>query len=249
MEYRPMIESRGFLLFFSLMAFSCSSSSTAPAETDAAADSVADETAMDSFPESGGCSSARETALKPIDAVSKGTVTSLASGTYVIDASAGGFDVAATNPWIYVSLETGMRVEVTDKQAFASSDWDLGLKRAVIRTNDGDSGPGGGGAQFLPGKPFDAVTKADATKLATEVWFDADCNPKVDATGAIQSTFDGWYDYAMSTMVVTPKSGTWIVRTAKGALYKLEIQDYYSKPDGSTGATGAHYKLRWAALG
>jgi hypothetical protein len=244
-----MKNSRVWVLFSSLSLFACSSSQSASPDVDAAIDSGVEETIVDSFPESGGCSSARETALKPIDSVSKGAVTSLAGGVYVIDASAGGFDAAASNPWIYVSLSSGMRVDLTDKQAFTSTDWDLGLKRAVLRTNDGDSGPGGGGAQFLPGKSFDSVTMADATKIATESWFDDECVPKTDATGAIQTTFDGWYDYAMSTMVVTPKAGTWIVRDAKGALYKLEIEDYYSKTDGTTGATGAHYKLRWAALG
>ncbi|MGZ3422586.1 MAG: HmuY family protein, partial [Polyangiales bacterium] len=177
-----MNESRGLFLFFSLSLLACSSSKDTPAEVDAAVDSgVVEETAVDSFPESGGCSSARETALKPIDSVSTGTVTALAGGVYVVDASAGGFDAAASNPWIYVSLSSGMRVDLTDKQAFTSADWDLGLKRAVLRTNDGDSGPGGGGAQFVAGKSFDSVTMADATKLVTESWFDADCNPKTDA--------------------------------------------------------------------
>jgi hypothetical protein len=202
------------------------------------------------LPEAGGCTSARDTAVKPIDSVAKGTVTNLMTDTFIVDASAGGFDMAASNPYLYIDLATGMRVDITDKQAFTSTSWDLAIKRASIRSNDGDSGPGMGGAAFLSGKTFDEVTAADATsaKLKTESWFDADCNPKTDPTGAIVTAFDPWYDYDPSTMFVTPKAGVWIVRGGKGALYKLEIVDYYAKPDGSTGGASAHYKLRWAAL-
>jgi len=200
------------------------------------------------------CTSARDTALKPIEKVSTGEVKTLDTAgdvkTLYIDASAGGSAMASTNPWIYLDLSTATRVDVDDRTALTATTWDLAIKRPILRTSSGDSGPGSGGAVFLAGKSFGAVTDAEAkaAKPRAEDWFDDECTPKTDPTGAIKTSFDGWYDYDAATMKLSPAAGTWIVRGAKGALYKLEIQTYYSNPDGAVGATSARYKLRIAAV-
>lgn len=200
------------------------------------------------------CTSARDTALKPVEKVSTGEVKTLdTSGdvkTLYVDASAGGSAMATSNPWIYVDLSTASRVDVNDKAALSDTSWDLAIKRPVLRSNSGDSGAGTGGAVLLAGKSFDAVTGAEA-KAATpraEDWFDDTCTAKTDPTGAIKTSFDGWYQYDSSTMKLTATAGTWIVRGARGALYKLEIQTYYANPDGTVGTTSARYKLRVAPV-
>jgi hypothetical protein len=200
------------------------------------------------------CTSARDAALKPVEKVSAGEVKTLDTAgevkTLYVDASAGGTAMAASNPWIYLDLATAARVDVNDKAALTATTWDLAIKRPILRSNSGDSGAGAGGAVFLAGKSFDAVTDAEA-KVATpkaEDWFDESCTAMTDPSGAIKTSFDGWYQYDGSTMKLTPTAGTWIVRGAKGALYKLEIQTYYSNPDGTTGATSARYKLRVATV-
>ncbi len=198
------------------------------------------------------CTSARDTAVGPIDKVSTGEVKVLddAAGvkTLYVDASAGGFSGAKDNPWIYVALSTSTRVDINDRQSFTSTDWDLALKRAVLHPNSGHVGVGGGGAQWLPGKSFDTVTAADATSIKVEAWFDKDCTLIADAVGAPRTTFDGWYDYDGATTKVTPKAGVFVVRGAKGELYKLEILSYYANPDGTAGTTSGRYKLRVAPL-
>jgi hypothetical protein len=93
-------------------------------------------------------------------------------------------------------------------------------------------------------KDFDAVSSADAAAtFETEGWFDSDCNLLTDQTGAIATTFDGWYDYV--EMKVVPASGTWLVRSGDGAqVFKLEVLDYYANPDGSSGMAGGRYLVR-----
>jgi hypothetical protein len=167
-----------------------------------------------------------------------------------VDASAGGAMAAAQNPWIYLDLKTGAKVAVTDPGSFTSKDWDLALKRPLLRTNGGDGGPGAGGAVLLDGKLFDAVTAADAASatIAAEVWFDAACNLNKDPTGAIATTFSGWYDYDQATNKLAPHPGTFIVRGGDGALYKLAIRAYYANPDGTTGMAGGRYEIEVGPL-
>jgi hypothetical protein len=199
------------------------------------------------------CTSAREKLLTPVASVSTGEVTVLSETggvkTLFVDATAGGPPGAATNPRVYLALETGSRVALTDIAAATSTAWDLAIKRPVLFANAGDGGPGQGGAKRID-KAFDAVTAADATSLtfAPESFFDADCNAKVDQTGAVKTSFDGWYDYDQATNGLSPHAGTWIVKGGAGKLFKLEILSYYATPDGGVGMTGARYTLRVAAL-
>jgi len=198
------------------------------------------------------CTAALEQALGPIDTVSTGDVIVLATNgstkTLYIDASAGGSQNQKTNPWIYLNLASTTKVQVTDKSAYGSTDWDLALKRPLIRTNSGDGGPGQGGAVFLDGAMFANVTSTDATGLLTEDWFDATCTLQTDPTGAIATTFAPWYDYDQATHALSPHPGVFVVRGGDGALYKLQILDYYATPQGGTGMTGGRYRIDVAPL-
>jgi hypothetical protein len=196
------------------------------------------------------CTQAREDALGPIDSVSDGGVTVLEQVgdvvTLFVDASAGGVQEQASNPWIYLDLATRARVDVTDVTADASTTWDLAFKRPVVRSNSGDGGLAGQGGTIRVPKAFDAVSTADASApFETESWFDQDCSLFTDQAGAIATTFDGWYDYV--EMKVLPAAGTWLIRSGDGAsVFKLEIVDYYANPDGSSGMAGGRYLMRVA---
>lgn len=202
----------------------------------------------------GSCAAELEEALGPIDMVSMGQVTVLATQgattTLFVDASAGGSMAQKDNPWIYVSLAGGAKVDVTDETAYASTEWDVALKRPLLRSNSGDGGPGNGGAAFLEGATFAEVTAADAqgASLQPEDWFDAACVVQTDPSGAILTSFSGWYDYDMATMTVSPHPGVFVVRGGDGALYKLAILDYYATEDGGTGMAGGRYKIDVAVL-
>jgi len=200
------------------------------------------------------CTAALENALKPIDKVTTGQVLvlddSAGARLLFVDATAGGAAGASTNPRTYVDLGAGKRVDVSDKAAQTSTDWDLALERAVIFTNGGHGGAGAGGA-LLVSKPFADVTAADVAgkTFPAERFVDESCAPIVDQTNAIKTTFDGWYDYDLATSKVAPKNVTFVVKGGKGALYKVAITQYYATPDGGgPGLAGANYTLRVGAL-
>jgi hypothetical protein len=202
------------------------------------------------------CPDERADAIGAVDKVSEGEVTVLSdeggTKTLYVDASAGGTVEQTNNPWVYLNLGSASRVDITDVQADTSMEWDLAMKRPVIRTNSGHGGPGGGGALFLKEMAFEAVTKESAgapSAIPVEDWFDESCMVMKDPGGFTRTTFDAWYDYGgEQTHAVEPHPGVFIVRGAKGGLFKLELQSYYSNPDGSDGMAGGRFKLRFAAL-
>ena len=60
-----------------------------------------------------------------------------------VDATAGGYGNETQNPWVYVKFTTdgAVRVDIDDETALESMDWDMALRRFIIRLNGGDSGP------------------------------------------------------------------------------------------------------------
>ena len=232
----------------------CSSGSTSSTSGGVTPDGGADGAATTDA--SGGatsCTKAREDLLIPINKVSTGAVTVLSETggvkTLYIDASGGGTANAVKNPRIYVDLEAGARVEVTDTTATASTAWDLALKRDKIFTNSGDAGPGMGGAMLID-KTFSAVNagEANGAALVTERFFDADCNPQLDQTQTVSTTFSDWYDYDQVTHIPTPKDVTYVVAGGTGKKYKVAITAYDGLPDGGMGMATAFYLLKVTAL-
>jgi hypothetical protein len=201
------------------------------------------------------CESEWRDAIHAQLAVSTGAVatTEVATGVKqtTVDATAGGMAAAFSNPYVYVSLEGGgARVDLDDLKARGSSDWDLAFRRAVIRVNGGDSGAGQGAVAILPGKTLEEVAAAPpASDFAQDDFLDAACKVKTNPINDIWTAIGGsdgmWYVYDASGTKppVSPKKEAYVVRGAKGKLFKLVIDDYYSK----SGA-GANYTLRWSPL-
>lgn len=233
----------------------CSSSKTE--DTPGSSGTVADGGADSSDIPAGGtqCTAARDQTLVPIGKVSTAQVKVVKTEgdvtTLYVDATGGGIEVASKSPRVYLHLGDNARVDVTDKAAFESADWDIAMKRSVLYTNSADTGIGkGGGGQVKKG--FDAVTAADAdaVEIKPEKIFDDNCVvANKDEIGAPVTTFTGWYLY--DTKITGPAPNlTFIVRSADGAKrYKVGIASYYGNPDGTEGnPAGGHFLLKVAPL-
>lgn len=193
------------------------------------------------------CTSARQQALTPIASVSTGAVSIAAAGPPIeiyVDATAGGFDAESTHPRTYIKFD-GTKASINDNDAFTSTAWDLALKRTDIYTNSGDAGPGLGGAVAVA-KDFDAVTTADAQHLAAEQFFDSSCAEITDDAGFLNTTFEGWYNYDTTTNIPSAKPDlTFVVKSADGTLYKLQIVSNTGTPQGGTNNPAtANYLLK-----
>lgn len=187
---------------------------------------------------------------RPIDRVSTGTVTTTsASGvtTAVIDATAGGTMMAADNPYVYVDLVAGAKVEISDVDSLDDDRWHVAFKRAGIKANGGDSGTGGVTIAVVAGDSMEAVTAAPADgEFGADDWADAACEFVGLAGGEPATRMGEWYDYDPSAHALTPQAEVYVVRIPGEGDVRVEIETYYG--DGANPMRGAIYRVRWAAL-
>lgn len=137
----------------------------------------------------------------------------------VIPGDAITIDASAHDVWTYFDVETARTVTPADPETDTS--WDLAFSRTLVRTSSGTSGPGLGGARFLPGAIYDEVGETGTLGFAIDEEI-SDGSP--GSTPTSQSPVLGdWYDYDFTTHTVTPKDGVFVVRTASGGYARLRI--------------------------
>lgn len=147
-------------------------------------------------------------------------------------------DASDKTSWVFLDLDDGAYPAV---DAQGKGPWDLAFRRVKIHLNGGINGDGNVQGQFVEGEgSFDATTTPGGT-------FDTDkqveIDPNTDPFGEAGLLFGFWYDYAPQGHVVTPKARTYVIQSNKGALYKLQILDYYNEAK-----TPAIITIKWAPL-
>lgn len=124
------------------------------------------------------------------------------------------------SPATYYRLSDGQIVTASDP-------WDIVTRRTLYGTNSGVSGSGQGGALLAPS----GWTYAGTTKAITLQPYATDVKLFSGQPGALPApanlALKDWFDYDMSTHVVTPKANTFFfVRTATGGYGKVRITGY-----------------------
>ena len=194
------------------------------------------------------------------DKVSTGEVTTTEDGTdfvSIVDASAGGYNAAANNPWVYVKFtETGLeKVEIDDETALESMDWDLSLKRFILRLNGGSTGASCvGSASFLESTYADLTSVPEGLTYVQDDFYSEDCtiiNDSSGLPGSPQVALAPWwaYDGCVQTTMVPH-----LIQLADGHVVKMVVEAYYESGqeacnDGTgTGDNSAIYTLRWTFM-
>jgi hypothetical protein len=219
------------LLLCALLAFAvtgCGTGDTGGGGPDAAAG------APDAAPGCPDPTSALPQDWRPIASVSGGAVESAAASgvtTTTVDASAGGFGNSGDEPYVYLDLsgsETA-KVAIDDVTSYGSTDWDIALKRFVIRANGGDSGPGGVAVSRVVAGSIEEVTSEPAAQtFVADNFASPSCTFLGDQIGAPTTAFTDWYD--IENTILTPRALVFVVRLRDGSLVKLEIETYYGDP-------------------
>jgi len=177
-------------------------------------------------------------------AVQVTTTASVTSGT--IDATAGGLTNAADNPYTYVDLRTGAKVNVSDIDARSSTAWDIALKRSSLRLNSGDSGRGNRKLAVVAAASLADVTLAPADGYAADDFTTADCALDSMPAGEPRSAFGEWYGYDDATHAVTPKPEVYVIQRDDGSRTALRLTTYYG--DVAAPTRGAFYGVEWKQL-
>lgn len=99
----------------------------------------------------------------------------------------------------YLSFQDGVLTASAD-----ATDWQIAVKRTQFQTNSGTSGKGTVGIYDTEVSDFDAVTSCVAPSLTSD-----ELLPASGAPGSLpysgNSVLNAWYDYDMSTHIVTSK--------------------------------------------
>lgn len=192
------------------------------------------------------------------DKVSDGEVTTTADGgdfVTTVDASAGGYNNATNNPWVYVrfTADGAERVDIDDETALESMDWDMALRRFIIRLNGGSSGPSCvGSASFLESSYEELTEVPEGISFAPDEYYTDDCtiiNDSSGLPGSPQVVLGPWWEYpgCVSTTMVPH-----LIQLADGHILKLVVESYYGEgqdtcnQNGTPGDDGANYTMRWA---
>ena len=184
-------------------------------------------------------------AWRPINSVAAGEIMTIEPGVIFLDGTAGGVKAAAENPYIYVRFDAeAAKVAITDTDSYSSSDWDIAVKRTVIRANGGDSGPAGVSVASVPAATLEEVTMAPETSaFGTDDWVSDDCMYQGGLIGEPLTAFGTWYDYDPATNRPTPQMLVYVVTRADGTMVKLQIRTYYYND-----MAGGNYEIAWAPL-
>ncbi len=130
-------------------------------------------------------------------------------------------DARSKEMWMYFDFSRGSVVIVDDPK---TGDWDLSIRRHVIRTNGGATGPNGQVAiSALEGQEF-----SDVTRVPDEAEFISDVRAK-KRLHPYNPVVDKWYKYSYTTNVLLPKPIVYLVRTQDGKYAKMRIVSYYCK--------------------
>lgn len=194
------------------------------------------------------------------DKVSDGAVSTIEDGgdfVSTVDASAGGYSQAPNNPWVYVRFgDDGLeKVEIDDVTALESVDWDLSLRRFILRLNGGSSGPSCVGAATLLEGDYDSISEVpEGLPFIQDDFYTSDCtliNDSSGLPGSPQVALGAWWDYPGC---VATTLAPHILETAEGRHLKLVVEAYYESgqegcnESGTSGANSAIFTLRWQWL-
>jgi hypothetical protein len=211
-----------------------------------------DDGGPDAAPDGGGaCEPANVLPVnyRPIPEVSAGMVSATTMAgvtTAVVDGTAGGLVQAPDNPYIYLDLATGTKVAIDDIAALTSTAWDIAIKRASLRTNSGDSGPGLRELAIVPAATLGIVDTAPTAGYMTDDFTDDNCEFVNIPGGEPMSAFGEWYDYNDQTHVVTPSQEVYVLRRMDGSHTAFRIITYYG--DQADPMRGAYYQMEWKEL-
>jgi len=178
------------------------------------------------------------------DTISTGSVVTVAEGDdwkTVIDASAGGMNQAANNPFVYVKFdaEAGARkVAISDEDALLTLDWDIAFRRYVGRINSGNSGPGCGTAAHVPGFAYaDLNAVPGGLSYETDTYYNGGCTMVDDGSGldSPDVALTGWWSYGSC---VETTLLPFILELSDGHVLKLVVETYYGTGQDTCNSAG-----------
>ena len=156
--------------------------------------------------------------------------------TFATDAGVTVAKIDAVENKLWAALDLDRPAEVP----FADDQWDLAFQRFHIRARGGASGDGGVQVAIISDAGFDEVVAAPAGPWFEDQPDGPDDNADLDT---VFEKVDVWYAYDPMFHTLTPQPLIYVVRSDRGALFKLQLLGYYDRA-----GTPGNLTLRFARL-
>lgn len=181
----------------------------------------------------------------------------------VIDTTGGvpaGSMASPDESYVYARFtEAGLeQVAIGDEDSFASMDWDIALRRYLIRLNSGFAGPSCvQGARTAPDTEFDTLDAVpDGVTFFAEQYMTDTCEIIPDGSGlpSANTVLSSFWTYEGCLRMT---GNVYIIKLADGRSVKLRVDSYYADAnqvrcnnEGSAGqpSNAGNVTLRWAFL-
>jgi hypothetical protein len=148
----------------------------------------------------------------------------------------GGFSVLVdamySDRWSAVDLDVPLEVP------FELDQWDLAFQRFHIRSRGGASGDGGVQIAVVYDAGYEQVTRSPDGPWLEDQPDGPDDNTDIDT---VFEKGEVWFDYDPMWHTLTPRPLVYVVKSDRGAYFKLKIDGYYDKA-----GTPALITLRYA---
>ena len=138
--------------------------------------------------------------------------------------------------WVYFDFET--QSQVYPSNAIDSDDWDIAFRRYRVKLNGGYYGTG-----KVIASAIDDVTLSEVAEAPSDNWKSDGVDLEDDEDFLPEEVLSSWFNYDVSTHILTPKVRVYTVRSVEGAFFKLEFAGYYDQ-NGDSG----NPSIRWATV-
>ena len=162
--------------------------------------------------------------------------TAALEDTAAVEIDDGLYRVNATDyeNWVYFDLETEEQLSIPEAET--DTTWDMGILRYKFKLNSGIHGSSVVEATVVEGVEFESLTDAPAGEYIVD-------QPDDDEDTIPEYALEEWYDYDVSTHILTPKESFYVIRNRNDVYFKFRIHDYYD-----SAGTPAMLTLEWEEI-
>ena len=146
------------------------------------------------------------------------------------------YNVNATDyeNWVYIDLESQEIFDIASPET--DSSWDIGIKRYHFKLNSSIHGAEAVGAILVEDTEYEELLEAPVGEYQVDL-------PDADEDTIPEYVLAEWYDYDLSTHILTPKESFYIIQNRNNIYFKFRILDYYD----SAGTPGM-LSIEWEAV-
>ena len=146
------------------------------------------------------------------------------------------FKVNATDyeNWVYLALEERDIFSLSNPES--DNSWDIGMQRYQFKLNSSIHGSNSVSALLIEDIDYEELLEAPIGEYLVDL-------PDTNEDTIPEYALAEWYDYDISTHILTPKESFYIIHNRNNLYFKFRILDYYD-----AAGTPAMLSIEWEEI-